>query len=151
VVTTSTKSRRARDVPLADQAGGALDRLSQRGDFTSGDDYAFANRLGRRLDGSAVRRRVDRARDRAALRPLRFHDLRHTYGSLLVAGGIDLASVKAAMGHSRITRQSAIYTPGPRASSRISSPARSRPPNRRFRHGRGNRLTGYARASTSLA
>jgi integrase len=34
---------------------------------------------------------------------LRFHDLRHTYGSLLVAGGIDLPSVKAAMGHSRIT------------------------------------------------
>jgi hypothetical protein len=29
-------------------------------------------------------------------------DLRHTYGSLLVAGGIDLASVKAAMGHLRI-------------------------------------------------
>lgn len=38
-----------------------------------------------------------------ASRPLRFHDLRHTYGSLLVAGGIDLASVKAAMGHSHIT------------------------------------------------
>ena len=33
---------------------------------------------------------------------MRFHDLRHTYGSLLVAGGIDLASVKAAMGHSRL-------------------------------------------------
>lgn len=103
VETTSTKSRRAREVPLPDQAAGALDRLSQRGDFTQGDDYVFANRLGRRLDGSAVRRRVDRARDRAGLRPLRFHDLRHTYGSLLVAGGIDLASVKAAMGHSRIT------------------------------------------------
>ena len=27
----------------------------------------------------------------------------HTYGSLLVAGGIDLPSVKAAMGHSHIT------------------------------------------------
>jgi integrase len=39
----------------------------------------------------------------AALEPLRFHDLRHTYGSLLVAGGIDLSSVKAAMGHARIT------------------------------------------------
>ena len=35
----------------------------------------------RRLDGSAVRRRMDRARQRAGLRPLRFHDLRHTYGS----------------------------------------------------------------------
>lgn len=100
---TSTKSRRAREVPLPDQAAGALDRLSQRRDYIGPDDYVFANRLGRRLDGSAVRRRVERARDRAGLRPLRFHDLRHTYGSLLVAGGIDLASVKAAMGHSRIT------------------------------------------------
>jgi integrase len=76
---------------------------SHNGDFTSLDDYVFSNRLGRRLDGSALRRRVERARDAAGLRPLRFHDLRHTYGSLLVAGGVDLASVKAAMGHSRIT------------------------------------------------
>jgi integrase len=103
VETSSTKSRRAREVPLADQAAGALARLSQRGDFTSADDYIFCNRLGRRLDGSALRRRVERARHAAGLRPLRFHDLRHTYGSLLVAGGVDLASVKAAMGHSRIT------------------------------------------------
>jgi integrase len=103
VEATSTKSRRAREVPLPDQAAVALDRLSQRGDFTDPDDYVFVNRLGRRLDGSALRRRVERARDASGLRPLRFHDLRHTYGSLLVAGGIDLASVKAAMGHSRIT------------------------------------------------
>jgi integrase len=103
VEASSTKSRRAREVPLADQAARALARLSQRGDFASGDDYVFANRLGRRLDGSALRRRVERARDATGLRPLRFHDLRHTYGSLLVAGGVDLASVKAAMGHSRIT------------------------------------------------
>jgi len=103
VEAASTKSRHAREVPLPDQAAGALDRLSQRGDFTRTDDYVFCNRIGRRLDGSALRRRVTRARDTAGLRPLRFHDLRHTYGSLLVAAGIDLASVKAAMGHSRIT------------------------------------------------
>jgi integrase len=99
----STKSRRAREVPLPDQAAGALDRLSRRADFTGADDYVFANRIGRRLDGSALRRRVERARDAAGLRPLRFHDLRHTYGSLLVAGGVDLAAVKAAMGHARIS------------------------------------------------
>ena len=99
----STKSRRAREVPLPDQAAAALDRLSRRDDFTGPDDYVFANRLGRRVDPSALRRRFERARDAAGLEPLRFHDLRHTYGSLLVAGGIDLASVKAAMGHSRIT------------------------------------------------
>jgi len=99
----STKSRRAREVPLPDQAAAALDRLSRRDEFTGPDDYVFVNRLGRRIDPSALRRRFERARDAARLEPLRFHDLRHTYGSLLVAGGIDLASVKAAMGHSRIT------------------------------------------------
>jgi integrase len=99
----STKSRRVREVPLPDQAAAALDRLSHRGEFIGPDDYVFCNRLGRRLDPSALRRRFERARDAAGLEPLRFHDLRHTYGSLLVAGGIDLASVKAAMGHSRIT------------------------------------------------
>lgn len=100
---TSTKSRKAREVPLPDQAAGALDRLSQRGHFTAPNDYVFVNRLGRRLDASALRRRVSRAREAAGLRELRFHDLRHTYGSLLVAGGVDLASVKAAMGHARLS------------------------------------------------
>ena len=99
----STKSRRARQVPLPDQSAAALDRLSRRGEFTGPDDYVFASRLGRRLDPSALRRRYERARTAAGLEPLRFHDLRHTYGSLLVAGGIDLPSVKAAMGHSHIT------------------------------------------------
>ncbi|MGO9792899.1 MAG: tyrosine-type recombinase/integrase [Solirubrobacteraceae bacterium] len=100
---TSTKSRRIREVPIPDQADGALRALASRGDFTSLDDFVFVNRYGRRLDGSALRRRVERAQDAAGLRKLRFHDLRHTYGSLLVAGGVDLASVKDAMGHSRIT------------------------------------------------
>jgi integrase len=99
----STKSRRAREVPIPDQAAIAFRHLAERGEFVAPDDFVFANRLGRRLDGSALRRRVDKARDASGLRKLRFHDLRHTYCSLLVAGGVDLASVKAAMGHSRIT------------------------------------------------
>jgi integrase len=99
----STKSRRVREVPLPDQAAVALERLSRRREFVGPDDYVFCSRLGRRLDPSAIRRRYERARAAAGLEALRFHDLRHTYGSLLVAGGIDLVSVKAAMGYSRIT------------------------------------------------
>jgi integrase len=99
----STKSRGARQVPLPDQAASALERLRGRREFIGPDDYVFASRLGRRIDPSALRRRFERARDAAGLEPLRFHHLRHTYGSLLVAGGIDLPSVKAAMGHSHIT------------------------------------------------
>jgi integrase len=83
-------------------AGGRTSR-ALRADFTGPDEYVFCNRFGRRLDPSALRRRYERARDAAELPSRRFHDLRHTYGSLLVEGGIDLISVKAAMGHSQIS------------------------------------------------
>lgn len=87
----STKSRRVREVPLARQTAAALDRLSRREDFTQPTDYVFCSRVGERLDGSALYRRFVRARNAAGLRPLRFHDLRHSFGSLLVAAGMDPA------------------------------------------------------------
>lgn len=97
---TSTKSGRVRRVPLPDQVAAALERLSRRVDFTDPDELVFCNALGRTLDPSALRRRYRRAQAAADLRPLRWHDLRHTYGSLLAAGGVDLVTIQAAMGHS---------------------------------------------------
>ena len=99
----SPKGGRFREVPLPDQAAAALDRLSRPPDYIGADEYVFCNRFGRRLDPSALRRRYERARDAAELPPLRFHDLRRTYGSLLIAGGIDLVSVKSAMGHANMS------------------------------------------------
>jgi hypothetical protein len=52
-----------RQVPLADQAATALERASHRTDFVSPDDYVFCNAVGRRLDGSALRRRYELARN----------------------------------------------------------------------------------------
>jgi integrase len=101
-IESSTKSGRIRRVPLPDQAAGALDRLSKREDYTGEDELVFCNVYGRHLDGSALRRRFKRARDNADLRPLRFHDLRHTYGSLLAAAGVDLVTIQAVMGHSAL-------------------------------------------------
>ena len=101
-----TKTGHVRRVPMADQAAAALKRLAARPDFTSPDDYVFCNAYGRRLDGSALRRRYKHARDKTGLRPLRWHDLRHTFGSLLVAGGVDLVSVQDAMGHSQLATTS---------------------------------------------
>lgn len=97
------KSGRARYVPLADQALAALERLSRRGDFTQADDYVFINAVGGHLDPSALRRRYVRVRDNAGLPPLRFHDLRHTAGSLLVRH-MDPASVKDILGHADLAR-----------------------------------------------
>jgi integrase len=105
-IESSTKSGRVRRVPLPDQAAGALKRLREREDYTAPDERVFCNVLGRTLDGSALRRRFKKARDAAGLRPLRFHDLRHTYGSLLAAGGVDLVTIQAAMGHSDLSTTS---------------------------------------------
>lgn len=121
----STKGRRFREVPIPDQALVPLRRLGNRDDFTGPDDYIFVNRFGRRIDPSALRRRYQRARETTTLEPLRFHDLRHAYGSLLVAGGVDLVSVKAAMDTPASRRPSATCTPDRPANKPLSSPRRS--------------------------
>lgn len=99
----SPKGRRGRSVPMADQPAQALARLSQRPTFTRPADLVFCSRTGEHLDASALRRRYKAARDAAiAQNPdmpsLRFHDLRHTFGTL-AAQGFDLVNVQAMMGH----------------------------------------------------
>ena len=42
------------------------------------------------------------APEKAGLRKIRLHDLRHTFGSLLIQDGASLAYVKEQMGHSSI-------------------------------------------------
>jgi integrase len=97
---TGTKGRAVRHVPLIPKASQALARLQERGDYTAAGELVFCNWRGRPLDRSALVARFKRARDAAGLRPLRFHDLRHTYGSLLAQAGVDVLSIKTAMGHS---------------------------------------------------
>jgi len=97
-VERTTKGRRVRYVPLADQSLAALDRLSQRPNFTAAEDYVFCSVVGDRLDPSALRRRYIGARDAAGLPALRFHDLRHTAGTLLTRV-LDPVTVKDLLGH----------------------------------------------------
>jgi integrase len=101
-IESSTKSGLTRRVPLPDQAAAALDRLGKRDHYTDPHELVFCNVFGRTLDGSALRRRYKRAQTSAGLRPLRWHDLRHTYGSLLAAAGVDLVTIQAVMGHSAL-------------------------------------------------
>ncbi|HUB72806.1 MAG TPA: site-specific integrase [Solirubrobacteraceae bacterium] len=105
-VESSTKSGRVRRIPMSDQAAAAFERLSQRGHFTTPDDLVFCNAYGRSLDDSALRKRYRRAQVAAGVRPLRFHDLRHTFGSRLAAKGVDVVTIKDAMGHSALATTS---------------------------------------------
>jgi integrase len=98
---TTPKSGRVRAVPMAPEVAEAIARLSSRDHFTSDDDPVFASPTGTYLDASALRRRYVAALDRAGLRRLRFHDLRHTFGTRMIAKA-DIRRVQEWMGHADI-------------------------------------------------
>ena len=79
------KSGRGRSVPLAPPVATALAKLLQRETFTGPDDYVFVGADGRYLDGSALRRRYRAAQTAAKLPAIRFHDLRHTFATLVAS------------------------------------------------------------------
>jgi integrase len=95
------KTRRStRAVPLALRIREELER--HRGQTRWHDDYdlVFAHpATGRVLDPTRVSKRFRAAAQRAGLRPVRFHDLRHTFGTQMAAAGAPLRSVQEWLGH----------------------------------------------------
>jgi integrase len=98
---TTPKSGKVRSVPLASEVAQALARLSDRDEWTEDDDLVFVGLAGGYLDGSALRRRYAAALARAGLRPLRFHDLRHTFGTRMIAVA-DIRRLQEWMGHADV-------------------------------------------------
>jgi integrase len=87
-----------------------LNAGAQRGD----DVLIFSGAFGEYLDGSALYRRYKLAFKRAGLRPLRFHDLRHTFGTQVICNpAVSILQLKAWMGHADIdtTIKSLHYAP----------------------------------------
>jgi integrase len=103
------KSGKVRSVPLIDQAAKALDALSRRDNLTDPEDLVFLSPTGGYLHDGHTRRRFYTAladaglgHKRASEKPMTFHDLRHTFGTLAVQVW-PLSDVQAYMGHSDVT------------------------------------------------
>lgn len=104
------KSRRgSRSVPLADRLAGELELHFQRSAFKADDDLVFADpRTGDVLDHSQLVQRFKKALRAAAVRRVRFHDLRHTFGTRMAASGVPMRTLQEWMGH-RDHRTTLIY------------------------------------------
>ncbi|MBA3844868.1 MAG: site-specific integrase, partial [Actinobacteria bacterium] len=96
------KSRRStRTVPLAPRLVSELKDHLERSRFSEAIDLVFCNPAsGAVRDGSHIRRRFIATAGRAGLRPVRFHDLRHTFGTQMAAAGAPMRAVQEWMGHS---------------------------------------------------
>ena len=116
------KSGKVRSVPLVTELIGPLDRLSRRAHFTSEEDLVFCNDVGEHLNGWNLRRHYDAALKAASLRPVRFHDLRHCFGSVAVRA-FPLSDVQAMLGHAHITTTMRYvhHRPGADDAARLSS------------------------------
>lgn len=76
----------------------ALAALKERDGFTGDDDLVFCSEVGDHLDYFAHLDRYYAALDRAELRRVPFHDLRHAFGSA-ASTTLDPYAVQSYMGH----------------------------------------------------
>jgi integrase len=106
-----TKSKKSRRVDMSRELRRILLELRDKrlleaflkGKTSIADDLVFPSKMGTVIDQSNLTNyHFLPCLDRAGLRRFRFHDLRHSFGSLLIQDGASLAYVKDQMGHSSI-------------------------------------------------
>jgi integrase len=119
------KSKRStRSVPLADRLASELDRLHRGSSYDADSDLVFAHpETGKPLDRSKLLKRYKAALKRAAVREVRFHDLRHTFGTRMAAEGVPMRTLQEWMGHRdlKTTLVYADYAPSAREAEWINA------------------------------
>src|SRR6202165_1716403 len=108
---TTTKSKKSRRVDLSRELRRVLIELRDRrlldaflkGKNDISDEFVFPSPEGSILDpDNLYHRYFQPVLAKAGLRKIRLHDLRHTFGSLLIQSGASIVYVKEQMGHSSI-------------------------------------------------
>ena len=102
-----TKNYEPRSIPMNDQLIEVLSKHPRRLD----SPYVFARKGGEKF--RKMRTSFENAVKRAGIPHLRFHDLRHTFASHLVMGGVDIRTVQELLGHKdiRVTMRYAHLAP----------------------------------------
>ncbi|MFZ5447880.1 MAG: tyrosine-type recombinase/integrase [Thermodesulfobacteriota bacterium] len=111
------KSGKPRRVPMSDSLITTLESLRSdrkvqalRRGWGKVPDLVFVNEAGKIMNDGNLRRRVFYpALEKAGLRHIRIHDLRHTFASLLIQNGESLAYIRDWLGHHSIQITVDIY------------------------------------------
>jgi integrase len=99
-VKTRTSRRCIKLDPTTEQVLASWKRRQQRDGHPTGPaDPIFTNTHGHPLHAESISQLFDRQVQRCGLPRIRFHDLRHTHASLLVAAGTNIKVVSERLGH----------------------------------------------------
>ena len=85
------------------------------------DDFVCVNELGELIRPSYVTQHFRDLLKKYGLRHIRFHDLRHTFASLLISQNVPLINVSNFLGHSDLATTSNIYAHLDKASKQASA------------------------------
>lgn len=85
------------------------------------DDFVCVNELGELIRPSYVTQHFSDLLKKYGLRHIRFHDLRHTFASLLISQNVPLINVSNFLGHSDLATTSNIYAHLDKASKQASA------------------------------
>ena len=99
---------------MAERLARELDCWSKRTAYRADDDLVFAHpQTGNALDRSKISKRFKKACKDARVRPVRFHDLRHTFATRLAASGTPMRTIQEFLGHadSKTTQIYSHYAP----------------------------------------
>jgi integrase len=114
----STKNSRNRtlDMPrslvstLQSHRGREIEKSALQNQEWSFDRYVFTNSHGRPLDHNKVITQLALASQKAGVRVLTVHELRHTCASLLFSKGIPIITISKILGHANPTITANLYT-----------------------------------------
>lgn len=103
--------RAVRDVILMPALAQLLRQHKRESKFNRPDDYVFTTTVGTPVHAAHISlRALKPALERAGLRDMRWHDLRHTFASLLIAGGANITFVSRQLGHTSSQITLGIYS-----------------------------------------
>ena len=88
---------------MHDRVAGELDAHFKCSAYQHDDDLVFGHPLtGNPLDGSKITKQFQKALLAAGVRRVRFHDLRHTFGTRMAAAGVPMRTLQEWLGHRNI-------------------------------------------------
>jgi len=98
---TTTKTKNSiREIQVLAKVMKVLNKY-QKNAIKNNLNLVFTQKNGKPLDAdNMIKRRFHKVLELAEVKPIRFHDLRHTYASLLIAKDLNIKYIQKQMGHS---------------------------------------------------